>query len=233
MKNFIKNDKDCLSYLKNSKDRDRMYSRFDEYQKNFFHSIKDNVFTFCEANAGSGKTCVATAAMLDMLANGDINKIIYIRVADDRAQSIGYYPGTLEEKTDLYWRPLREAFVTLGVQPELIKMMENEGLLETTLDINLRGCNIEKAGVIFDEVENADYYTLKLVFTRFHDNVHAVAIGDGKQCDQNKPVDDYRSYCEFLADSSMGNKCELIHNFRGKFSRLAEGYNFEKGKIDK
>lgn len=223
MKNF-REDKDCLTMLKNSKDRDRMYNRFDEYQKAFFHSIKENVFTFCEANAGCGKTVIATAAMLDMLANGEIDKIIYIRVADDRAQSIGYYPGTLEEKTDLYWRPLREAFVTLGIQPEMLQLMENEGLIETTLDINLRGCNIERAGVIFDEVENSDYYTLKLVFTRFHDDVHAAIIGDGAQCDQKNATDDFRGYCEFLADSSMGNKCKLVHNYRGKFSRLAESY---------
>ena len=89
MKNFLKHDKDSID-LKNSKDRDRMYSRFDGDQKEFFHSIKDNIFTYCESVSGSGKTTTATAAMLDMLANGEIDKIVYIRVADDRAQSIGY-----------------------------------------------------------------------------------------------------------------------------------------------
>lgn len=230
MKNFLKHDKDSID-LKNSKDRDRMYSRFDGDQKEFFHSIKDNIFTYCESVSGSGKTTTATAAMLDMLANGDINKIIYIRVADDRAQSIGYYPGTLEEKTDIYWTPFYQALETLGIMPDVARIMEETGQIETTLDISLRGANIERAGVIIDEVQNADFYTLKLIFTRIHDDCHVAAIGDGKQCDQNKPVDDYRSYCEFLADSSMGNKCELIHNFRGKFSRLAEGYHFKKGKI--
>lgn len=81
-------DKDSID-LKNSKERDRMYSRFDEHQKALFHSIQEHVFTYCEACTGSGKTTVATAALLDMLANGDIDKIIYVRVADDRAQSIG------------------------------------------------------------------------------------------------------------------------------------------------
>lgn len=232
MKNF--RDKDSVN-LKNSKDRDRMYKRFDEHQKTFFHSIKDNIFTFCEAVTGSGKTTVATAALLDMLANGEINKIVYIRVADDRAQSIGYYPGTLEEKTNIYWEPFLEALEELGLQPEAIEILKEQGQIETTLDVTMRGINIEKAGVIVDEVQNADLNTLRLIFTRFHDNVHAAVIGDGRQCDQKKASVAYREYCEYLADSSLGNKCELIHDYRGKFSKLAEEYvpGFLKERVDK
>lgn len=216
-------DKDSID-LKNSKERDRMYSRFDEHQKALFHSVQEHVFTYCEACTGSGKTTVATAALLDMLANGDIDKIIYVRVADDRAQSIGYYPGTLEEKTAMYWEPFYEALETLGLQPDAIRLLESQEQIVTTLDITLRGTNMEHAGVIIDEVQNADLDTLKLIFTRMHDDVHAIAIGDGKQKDQKKATDNYKLYCEFLANSSMGNKCELVHDWRGKFSRLAESY---------
>lgn len=223
MKNFLKHDKDCID-LKNSKDRDRMYTRFDGDQKEFFHSIKDNIFTYCESVSGSGKTTTATAAMLDMLANGEIDKIVYIRVADDRAQSIGYYPGTLEEKTDIYWTPFYQALETLGIMPEVARVMEETGQLETTLDISLRGTNIERAGVIIDEVQNADFYTLKLIFTRIHDNCHVVAIGDGKQCDQKNKSFDYQNYCLYMADSPYGNSVFLRHNYRGKFSNFAESF---------
>ena len=63
--------------LKNNKERDRMYSQFSDEQKNMFHSIQDNIFTFCEANAGTGKTLVAVSSLLDLLANGTINKLVY------------------------------------------------------------------------------------------------------------------------------------------------------------
>lgn len=226
MKNFT-NDKDYYVVLKNNKDRDRMYNRFDENQKEFFRSIQENVFTYCEAITGSGKTTVATAALLDLLANGKINKIVYVRVADDRMQSIGYYPGTLEEKTAPYWEPFYEALETLGLQKETIHMMEYNGLITESLDITMRGINLEKCGVIFDEVQNADFDTLKLVFTRFHDDVHAAVIGDGKQRDQKKSSQDYKIYCDFLAASPMGNKCELNRDYRGKFSKLAEGFEIK------
>ena len=221
MKNF--RDKEYVD-LKNSKDRDRMYKRFDDHQKEFFQSIKNHTVTFCEAITGSGKTTVATAALLDMLANGEIDKIVYVRVADDRAQSIGFYPGTLDEKTDIYWEPFMEALEELGIQREMVQIMKSQGQVETTLDITMRGINIERAGVIVDEVQNANFDTLQLIFTRFHDDVHAAVIGDGKQRDQKKPTTEYRDYCEYLAGTSMGNKCQLLHDYRGKFSRLAEEY---------
>ena len=94
MKNFYSSlDKDSIN-LKNLSERDTMYNHFDKQQKEFFHSIQDNIFTYCEATSGSGKTITATAAMLDLLANGNIDHIVYIRYADDRSKSIGYFPGT-------------------------------------------------------------------------------------------------------------------------------------------
>lgn len=210
--------------LRNNKDRDRMYSRFDPEQKALFHAIQENIFTYCEACAGSGKTTVSVAAMIDLLANNEISKIVYIRVADDRAQSIGYMPGTIEEKTEMYWGPFYEAMETLGFQREMISLMIDQNMIETTLDINLRGCNLENAGIIFDEIQNADTETMRLIFTRVHDNSHIVAIGDSKQSDQKRINGDFRNYCEFLADSTMGIKCILSHDYRGKFSALAESY---------
>ena len=56
--------------LKNSKDRDRFYNKFTEEQKILFDSVKNNIFTFVEANAGCAKTSTTLSAMVDMLANG-------------------------------------------------------------------------------------------------------------------------------------------------------------------
>ena len=73
----IDSDKDIR--IKNNKDRDRVYTMFSGEQKTMFHAIQDNIFTFCEATAGSGKTLVSVASMLDLYANGEINGIIYIQ----------------------------------------------------------------------------------------------------------------------------------------------------------
>ena len=64
--------------------------------------------------AGTGKTVVSVAAMLDLLAKGDIVKIIYLQKISGRFLQHGFLPGTIEEKTDALWTPFYDAMATLG-----------------------------------------------------------------------------------------------------------------------
>lgn len=221
----MKNDKDIYSSLKNNKERDRVYKRFSDEQKSFFSSIKDNIFTFCEATSGSGKTLVSVASMLDMLANDEINSIVYIQKPSQRALSQGFLPGTLEEKSNILWEPFYEAMIVLGFQPEAVDVLSNNGLISLSTDCALRGINFDKIGVILDEAENMDTETLKLIFTRCHDNSHVVMIGDRKQRDnRGQHSEDFVRYGDYLSDKPFGNKCFLTRNFRGKFSQAAEDF---------
>ena len=63
-----KQDNDYID-LKNMKERDRVFLKFNKEQKEMFKSIQDNIFTFVEANSGTGKTLVSISAMIDLLAN--------------------------------------------------------------------------------------------------------------------------------------------------------------------
>lgn len=221
----MKNDKDIYSSLKNNKERDRVYKRFSDEQKSFFSSIKDNIFTFCEATSGSGKTLVSVASMLDMLANDEINSIVYIQKPSQRALSQGFLPGTLEEKSNILWEPFYEAMIVLGFQPEAVDVLSNNGLISLSTDCALRGINFDRIGVILDEAENMDTETLKLIFTRCHDNSHVVMIGDRKQRDnRGQHSEDFVRYGDYLSDKPFGNKCFLTRNFRGKFSQAAEDF---------
>nr|DAE82954.1 MAG TPA: PhoH-like protein [Caudoviricetes sp.] len=216
------NDKEIS--LKNSKDRDRFYSKMSEEQKLFFHSIKENIFTFCGANAGTGKSHVSVAAMIDMLANGEIDKIVYIQKASERYLEHGFLPGGIEEKTEALWTPFYDAMLTLGYFPEIVNRMVQQGIIHLTTDATLRGVNFENAGIIIEEAENCNEETLRLIFTRCHDSCHVVMIGDVKQKDNKGRNDDFVRYGDYLANSKLGNKCYLTKNYRGKFSQLAENY---------
>lgn len=223
MSGYKLNDKEIN--LKNNKERDRVYKKFSDEQKEMFESIQKNTFTFCEANSGSGKTLVSVASMLDLLANGEINSIVYLQKPSQRSLSQGYLPGSLEEKSNILWEPFYEAMIILGYQPEAVDLLANNGLISLATDCALRGVNFEKVGVIVDEAENMDTETLKLIFTRCHDNSHIVMIGDEKQRDNHgQHSEDFVRYGDYLASKSFGNKCKLTKNFRGKFSQAAEDF---------
>jgi phosphate starvation-inducible protein PhoH len=210
--------------LKNNKDRDKVYKNFSEEQKIFFDSIKNYIFTFCEATSGSGKTLVSVSAMLDLLANEEINKIIYIQSVTQRFLQNGFLPGTIEEKTESLWQPFYDAMLTLGYAPFQVDAMINNGLIVLTTDSNLRGVNFEKVGVITEESQNMRHETLKLIYTRCHDSAKIVTIGDSRQKDNKGSNNDFILYGDYLASAPFGNKCYLTKNFRGKFSQYAENF---------
>ena len=219
-------DKDIR--IKNNKDRDRVYARFSSEQKEMFHAIQDHVFTFCEATAGSGKTLVSVASMLDLLANEEISRIIYIQKVSQRFLQNGFLPGTMEEKTADLITPFYDAMATLGYQPESVDKMIDVGLISVVTDSCLRGINFENVGVIVEEAENMDEETLRLIFTRCHDNCFVVMIGDRKQKDNKGDNQDFLYYGRYLARLDIGCHVRLTKNFRGKFSQSAECFSIRK-----
>lgn len=219
--NTYDNDKE-ISFK--NKDRDRFYQRMSSEQHELFDSIQNNAFTMCRSRAGTGKTTVTVAAMLDMLSSGRITKIIYLQSASPRFLEHGYLPGSLEEKTANLYVALYDALETLGINEwETKSLIENEQLMLKT-DSDLRGCNFENAGVILDEVENMDYRTLKLILTRVHDSCFTVMIGDELQKDGHGDNTAFIDYGEYLVDKLPGKAVTLTRNFRGRLSRLAEEY---------
>jgi phosphate starvation-inducible PhoH-like protein len=216
------NDKDLD--LKNNKDRDRMYMRFSPEQKEMFRSIKENTFTFCEACAGAGKTLVSVAAMLDMLANDEIGKIVYIQKVSQRYLQHGFLPGNIEEKTEALWQPFYDAMLTLGYTPYNVDSMIDNGLIILTTDSTLRGINLKNVGLIVDEAQNCDWETLMLIFTRPDDDCHVAMLGDVKQKDNKGKNNIFIEYGNYLAEYKSAAKCILTKNYRGDFSRYAEQF---------
>ena len=97
-----------------NKDRDRFYGKLDKDQLRLFDSIQKNIFTFCEATSGSGKTTVSVLAMLGLLEKGEIDKIVYIQKPSERYLSQGYLPGSMEEKAQFIFLPFYDAMHELG-----------------------------------------------------------------------------------------------------------------------
>lgn len=219
----MRKKQECFS-VENNKDRDRFYSIMSDEQIALFDSIHKNIFTFCEATAGSGKTIVSVSAMLSLLERGEINKIVYIQKPSERYLSQGYLPGTMEEKSQFLFLPFYDAMHDLGFFDSAIEQGIIDGTLNLITDCALRGVNLEKAGIIVDEAQNMDTHTLKLIFTRCHDNCHIAMLGDMAQRDNRKDNSKFVRYGNYLADKSFGNRVNLTKNFRGKFSKAAEAF---------
>ena len=213
-----------MNTFQNDKTRDRFYQNMTPEQKSLFHSIKENIFTFCEAKAGTGKTATSVAACLDLYANKEVDRIIYIQKVSQRFLQNGLLPGTIEEKTENLFLPFHDAMAKLGYKIADYGLLIAQGKIVLTTDSTLRGVNFERAAIIVDEGENCDTETLKLIFTRCHDNCHVVLLGDRLQKDnKGSRQEDFVRYGEYMS-AHIGKTVYLTKNFRGKFSRLAEDF---------
>lgn len=219
----IRADKETSRITIQNKDRDRFYNMMSPEQHRLFDSIQKNVFTFVESKAGTGKSTVTIAAMLDMLISNQIGKIVYIQSCSERFLKHGFLPGTTEEKTANMYVALYDAFATLGMTPWDVQGMINNEKIVLKTDSDLRGCNFEESGVILDECQNMDFQTLKLILTRIHDTCHVCMMGDRLQKDNCGNNTAFIGYGTYLA-KKFGEIITLTRNYRGQFSKAAENY---------
>ena len=208
-----------------NKERDRFYAKMDSAQHELFDSVQNNIFTFVQSKAGTGKTTVVMAAMIDLLAKGAVDKIIYVVKPSQRNFANGYLPGTLEDKTQALYYAVYDALEVLGFSSYDIHNLRAQEQLMLITDNNLRGINLSNVAVFADEGENYDMETLKLLFTRCHDDVHCVLGGDEKQVD-NRHWDTHAfvEYGDYLCAFPWAKKCVLTKNYRGRFSNAAEDF---------
>jgi phosphate starvation-inducible PhoH-like protein len=143
-------------------------------------TTKDLVFGL--GVAGTGKTWWSVARACRAFEAGEIERIVCTRPAIESGQSMGYLPGTLEEKFANYFRPVRaalEQFLGTGHANYLIE----HGRIQVAPLEFIRGETFSNCWVIADEMQNATVAQHKLLLSRFGENCKMVLNGDPEQCD--------------------------------------------------
>lgn len=149
-------------------------------QKSYLSSIARNTITFGVGPAGTGKTYVSAAYAADRLRAGTIQKIIVTRPAMEAGESLGFLPGTLEEKFEPFLRPLREVFyerLGRGQTDYALKTRQIEAIPLAYL----QGLTFKDAVVLLDEAQNTSIEQMKMFLTRIGDGAKVVISGDPTQ----------------------------------------------------
>lgn len=140
--------------------------------------------------AGVGKSHAAVAsACLDLTANSN-KKLLFLRPTVEAGRSIGFLPGTLDEKIDPYFGAFKQILKKVALHlPEDRLCFEALGFQ--------RGVTYENCVAILDEAQNADFRQLKMLLTRLGANAKLLILGDAEQSDLRPTVPDYD--CDLLA----------------------------------
>jgi len=132
--------------------------------------------------AGTGKTYLAVAAAVEMMAAGHIERIILSRPAVEAGERLGFLPGDMRDKVDPYLRPLYDALHDMLPAEQVLSRLES-GKIEIAPLAFMRGRTLSHAFIILDEAQNTTPMQMKMFLTRIGEGSRMAAIGDLSQTD--------------------------------------------------
>lgn len=151
-------------------------------QKRYVDSIRKNTVTFGIGPAGTGKTYLAMAMAVAALKRHEVARIVLARPVVEAGESLGFLPGTLEEKLDPYVRPLYDALFDM-TDIEKGNTLIEQGIIEIAPLAFMRGRTLNNAFVILDEAQNTTPDQMKMFLTRLGFSSKFVVTGDVTQRD--------------------------------------------------
>ena len=151
-------------------------------QKRYVDSIRKNTVTFGIGPAGTGKTYLAMAMAVAALKRKEVGRIVLARPVVEAGESLGFLPGTLQEKLDPYVRPLYDALFDMTDMERGNSLIE-QGVIEIAPLAFMRGRTMNDAFVILDEAQNTTPEQMKMFLTRLGFNSRFVVTGDASQKD--------------------------------------------------
>jgi PhoH-like ATPase len=160
---------------------------------------------------GSGKTAMALLEGYRSLKEGRYNQLVIIRPTEEVGETVGFLPGSLEEKMAPRLWPIvaNLAMIAGGVKGPEVGRKEVESLIESgKIQISptnfIRGGTYDRTFLLVDEAQNLSRHSIKTTITRAGERTVVRITGDLRQVD-----------CKFM-DSSSNGLAHVIDVFPGQ-----------------
>ena len=149
-----------------------------EKQKILLEELRRSTLVAATGSAGTGKTIMACWHAARKLHYGDVKKVILIRAYQPLAgRSIGFLPGTLDEKLMPYYQQMIDYF-----EDYLGKATTEIHLKQKTIEIcsleTIRGRSWERAIIIVDEAQSLFVPEVQALVTRIGEGSQMIFCGD-------------------------------------------------------
>lgn len=151
-------------------------------QDTYLNAIKSSDVVFGVGSAGTGKTYVAAGYAAGQLYHRKVDKIILTRPNVEVGASLGFLPGTIEEKYAPYLEPFDNVFIKMLGKGFYECALKNKTIDPRPLGF-LRGSTFDHAIVLVDECQNMTKTELKMLLSRIGKNCKVILSGDHSQPD--------------------------------------------------
>ena len=197
-----------------------------EEQKDTKRLIIDNQIVIITGRAGCGKSLVSAVTALDFLFKKQYEQILVTRAAVEVGHSLGFLPGSLNEKFDPYLEAFQENLIKCYDKVKIDEIISSKKVNALPVQF-IRGKTIDDV-LIVEEAQNLSKAEMLAILTRLGKNGKIIINGDNEQTDIKDPFNGL-SYAIELSKKIEGIEwVKLKHNHRSDL--VGKILNFEYGE---
>lgn len=152
-----------------------------EEQKEAKRLILENQIVIITGRAGSGKSLVGAITALDFLNTKQCDKILVTRSAIEVGKSLGFLPGNLDDKFNVYIEALIENLYKCADKVKIDDFVKNEKIQGLPVQY-IRGKTIDDV-LLVEEAQNLTPKEMEAIITRLGKTGKIIINGDSAQRD--------------------------------------------------
>ena len=150
-------------------------------QKEAKRLIIDNQIVVITGRAGCGKSLVSAQTALDFLFKKQYDKIFITRATVEVGHSLGFLPGSMNEKFNPYLEAFQENLVKCYDKVKIDNLVKDEKVVAFPVQF-IRGKTIDDVLVV-EEAQNLTKAEMLAILTRLGKNGRIIINGDNEQKD--------------------------------------------------
>lgn len=198
-----------------------------EEQKDAKRMILDNQIVIITGRAGCGKSLVSAQCALDFLFKKQVEQILVTRAAVEVGHSLGFLPGSLNEKFDPYLEAFQENLIKCYDKVKVEELISSKKVNALPVQF-IRGKTIDDVLVV-EEAQNLTKAEILAILTRLGKTGKIIINGDLEQTDIKSGESNGLAYVIGLSKKIPEIQyIKLKHNHRSDL--VGKILDFEYGK---
>ena len=186
--------------------------QLNDEQKEAKRLIRENQIVVITGRAGSGKSLVSAQTALDFLFKKECDQILVTRAAVEVGHSLGFLPGSLDEKFNPYLEAFIENLTKCYDGGKIQSLVEDKKV--TALPVQfIRGKTIDDVLVV-EEAQNLTKAEMLAILTRLGKTGKIIINGDNEQQDIKGEFNGLKYVIELSKKIPEIKWVKLKHNHR-------------------
>jgi phosphate starvation-inducible PhoH-like protein len=188
--------------------------------------IIENQIVIVTGRAGSGKSLVCALSALDFLNKKQCDQIFVTRATIEVGNSLGFLPGSLDEKFNPYLEAFQENLVKCADKVKIQTMVKDEKIIAYPVQF-IRGKTIDDILVV-EEAQNLTKTEMLAILTRLGKTGKIIINGDNEQQDTKHSVTGLSYAIELSKKISEIKWIKLKENHRSDIVGRILEYEYNK-----